>query len=90
MTSSRKTTKNNKEKNVLIYVGPTVKGLSRYSSFIGGYPEIHNAHKENCPAFTTLFIEPERLIDFEKKLKNPNSAESAFYKNVEKYFSEVK
>lgn len=92
MTSSQKTTKksNNKEKNILIYVGPTIKGLSRYSTFIGGYPRFHEKHKDNCPAFTALFIEPQRLVAFEKKLKNPNSVESAYYKNVEKYFGEVK
>lgn len=93
MTSSRKTTtksSNNKGKNPLIYVGPTVKGLARFSAFIGGYPKIHETHKEKCPAFTKMFIEPAKLTEFKKKLNNPNSAETAFYKNVEKYFSEVK
>lgn len=88
MTSNSR--KNSKSQNSLIYVGPPVKGLARYSLFTNGYPKIHEEHKANCPAFTAMFIEPKKLPEFEKKISNPNSAESIFYHKVSKYFSEVK
>lgn len=88
MASSTKTVKETKPKSI-IYVGPQIKGLQRYSSFIGGYPKIHEEHKVKCPAFTSMFIDPIKLNTFEKGLSNPNSVQSVLFNNVKTYFSEV-
>lgn len=79
-----------KSAEVLIYVGPQVKGLQRFSSFVGGYPVHLNEHLEKCPAFKQLFINPTELSTFEMNLKDGNTVESMLFKKANEYFSEVK
>ncbi|EON70401.1 hypothetical protein [Lysinibacillus sphaericus] len=75
---------------ILMYVGPTVKGLQRFSSFVGGYPKHFKEHLEQSPAFKKMFITPEKLTEFQNGLLDANSVESIFFKKTEEYFSEVK
>lgn len=75
---------------ILIYVGPPIKGLQRFSSFVGGYPEHFKEHLEKSPAFKSMFIVPEKLAAFQNSLLDANSVESMLYKKTEEYFSEVK
>ncbi|MFJ7407124.1 MULTISPECIES: hypothetical protein [unclassified Lysinibacillus] len=75
---------------ILIYVGPPIRGLQRFSSFVGGYPEHFKEHLENSPAFKKMFIQPEKLSEFEQSLLDGFSAESMLYKKTNEYFSEVK
>lgn len=75
---------------ILLYVGPPIKGLQRFSSFIGGYPEYFKEHLEKSPAFKEMFIVPEQLSEFQKCLLDANSVESMLYKKTQEYFSGVK
>jgi hypothetical protein len=79
-----------KRADVFIYVGPPVKGLQKFASFVGGYPEHFKTDLEKCPAFKKMFIKPEDLSKFQMKLADGNSVESMFYKKTQEYFSEVK
>lgn len=75
---------------ILLYVGPPIKGLQRFSSFVGGYPEHFKEHLEQSPAFKKMFIQPEKLREFEQSLLDDFSVESILYKKTKEYFSEVK
>jgi len=81
---------NSVKHEILIYVGPPIRGLQRFSSFVGGYPEHFKEHLENSPAFKKMFIQPEKLREFEQSLLDSFSAESMLYKKTNEYFSEVK
>ncbi len=75
---------------VLLYVGPAVKGLQRFSSFVGGYPEHFKDHLEKSPAFKKMFIQPEKLTEFQNSMLDAYSVESMLFTKTEEYFSEVK
>lgn len=75
---------------ILLYVGPQIKGLQRFSTFVGGYPEHFKEHLEKSPAFKKMFIQPEKLSEFEQSLLDDFSVESMLYKKTNEYFSEVK
>lgn len=75
---------------ILLYVGPQIKGLQRFSTFVGGYPEHFKEHLEKSPAFKKMFIQPEKLREFEQSLLDDFSVESMLYKKTNEYFSEVK
>ncbi|MEY9975735.1 hypothetical protein [Lysinibacillus sp. RC79] len=75
---------------ILLYVGPTIKGLQRFSSFVGGYPEHFKEHLEQSPAFKKMFILPEKLNEFQNNMVDAYSVESMLFKKTEEYFSEVK
>ncbi|MEA0565314.1 hypothetical protein [Lysinibacillus irui] len=75
---------------ILLYVGPPIKGLQRFSSFVGGFPEHFKEHLEKSPAFKKMFIQPEKLREFEQSLLDDFSVESILYKKTKEYFSEVK
>ena len=75
---------------ILLYVGPPVKGLQRFSSFVGGYPEHFKDHLDKSPAFKKMFIQPEKLTEFQNSLLDAYSVESMLFKKTEEYFSEVK
>ncbi|WKT76953.1 hypothetical protein [Lysinibacillus fusiformis] len=75
---------------ILLYVGPPIRGLQRFSSFVGGYPVHFNEHLEQSPAFKKMFIQPEKLREFEQSLLDDFSVESMLYKKTKEYFSEVK
>nr|WP_054549330.1 hypothetical protein [Lysinibacillus sphaericus] len=75
---------------ILLYVGPPIKGLQRFSSFVGGFPEHFKEHLEQSPAFKKMFIQPEKLREFEQSLLDDFSVESILYKKTNGYFSEVK
>lgn len=75
---------------ILLYVGPTVKGLQRFSSFVGGYPPHFKEDLDKSPAFKKMFIQPEKLRAFEQSLLDAYSVESMLFKKTEEYFSGVK
>lgn len=75
---------------ILLYVGPQIKGLQRFSTFVGGYPEHFKEHLEKSPAFKKMFIQPEKLREFEQSLLDDFSVESMLYKKTNEYFREVK
>ena len=75
---------------ILLYVGPPVKGLQRFSSFVGGYPPHFEEHLDKSPAFKQMFIQPEKLTEFQNSLLDDYSVESMLFKKTEEYFSEVK
>lgn len=75
---------------ILLYVGPPIKGLQRFSSFVGGFPEHFKEHLEQSPALKKMFIQPEKLREFEQSLLDDFSVESILYKKTKEYFSEVK
>ncbi len=75
---------------ILLYVGPQIKGLQRFSTFVGGYPKHFKEHLEKSPAFKKMFIQPEKLREFEQSLLDDFSVESMLYKKTNEYFSEVK
>ncbi|WP_433595132.1 hypothetical protein [Lysinibacillus xylanilyticus] len=79
-----------KEKEQLIYVGPPVKGVQRYSVFKGGYPKHVENHLEACPAFKQLFVPIQKLSEVQMSLIDPGTVESMFYKKVIEYFEGVK
>lgn len=79
-----------KSADVLIYVGPTVKQLTRYASFVGGKPEHLKEHFEKCKVLEKLFIDPKEFAPFEQQLTDASSVETMLFKKVQDYFSEVK
>jgi len=82
--------KETKENEQLIYVGPPVKGVQRYSVFKGGYPKHVENHLEACPAFKQLFVPIPKLSEVQMRLNDSGTVESMFYKKVIEYFEGVK
>lgn len=77
--------------DVFIYVGPTVKQLTRYASFIGGLPAHMKEHFDKCKVLEKLFIHTKDFAEFEQQLSDANSVESTLFNKVNEYFqSEVK
>lgn len=76
--------------DVLIYVGPTVKQLTRYASFVNGKPEHLKGHFEKCKVLEKLFIDTKDFAAFEQQLTDASSVETMLYNKVQDYFSEVK
>ncbi|MBG9479415.1 hypothetical protein [Lysinibacillus sphaericus] len=83
-----KKTKENEQQ--LIYVGPPVKGVQRFSVFKGGYPKHVENHLEACPAFKQLFVPIQKLSEIQMHLNDSGTVESMFYKKVIEYFEGVK
>ncbi|MBG9756398.1 hypothetical protein J2B92_17190 [Lysinibacillus sphaericus] len=79
------------EKNEqLIYVGPPVKGVQRFSVFKGGYPKNLEEHLEKCTAFKQLFVPIQELTTVQMRLNDSSTVESMFYNKVIEYFKGVK
>jgi len=77
--------------DVLIYVGPTIKQLTQYASFIGGLPVHMKEHFEKCKVLEKLFIPTNQFQSFEKQLADANSVERMLFQKVKDYFqSEAK
>lgn len=79
-----------KNEQQLIYVGPPVKGVQRFSVFKGGYPKHVENHLEACPAFKQLFVPIPKLSEVQMRLNDSGTVESMFYKKVIEYFEGVK
>jgi len=82
--------KKTKENEQLIYVGPQVKGVQRFSVFKGGYPKHLEVHLEKCPAFKQLFVPIQELNEVQMSLNNSGTVEAMFYEKVKEYFKGVK
>lgn len=80
----------NENEQQLIYVGPPVKGVQRFSVFKGGYPKHVENHLEACPAFKQLFVPIQKLSEVQMYLNDSGTVESMFYKKVIEYFEGVK
>lgn len=72
----------------LIYVGPSLPGglLTKYSTFLNGVPAHIKAFFEQCQGLKQLFIPVSQLSEVELRLKDPTTAESVFYRQIEQYF----
>ncbi|MGE6601515.1 hypothetical protein ACQKEY_07295 [Lysinibacillus fusiformis] len=83
--------KKTKEQQIqLIYVGPQVKGVQRFSIFKGGYPKNLEEHLEKCTAFKQMFIPIQELNTVQMRLNDSSTVESMFYNKVIEYFKGVK
>lgn len=83
--------KKTKEQQIqLIYVGPQVKGIQRFSVFKGGYPKNLEEHLEKCTAFKQLFVPIQELNMVQMRLNDASTVESMFYNKVIEYFKGVK
>lgn len=83
--------KKTKEQQIqLIYVGPQVKGVQRFSVFKGGYPKNLEEHLEKCTAFKQLFVPIQELNMVQMRLNDASTVESMFYNKVIEYFKGVK
>ncbi|MCE4044559.1 hypothetical protein LXM56_10515 [Lysinibacillus fusiformis] len=83
--------KKTKEQQIqLIYVGPQVKGVQRFSVFKGGYPKNLEEHLEKCTAFKQLFVPIQELNMVQMRLNDASTVESMFYNKIIEYFKGVK
>ncbi|MFF2794979.1 hypothetical protein [Lysinibacillus xylanilyticus] len=85
--ADKKTKENGQQ---LIYVGPQVKGVQRFSVFKGGYPKHLENHLEKCPAFKQLFVPIQKLNEVQMSLNDSGTVEAMFYQKVNEYFEGVK
>ncbi|WCH46384.1 hypothetical protein [Lysinibacillus sp. OF-1] len=82
--------KTKEQQKQLIYVGPQVKGVQRFSVFKGGYPKNLEEHIEKCTAFKQLFVPIQELNMVQMRLNDSSTVESMFYNKVIEYFKGVK
>jgi len=82
--------KTKEQQEQLIYVGPQVKGVQRFSVFKGGYPKNLEEHLEKCTAFKQLFVPIQELTTVQLRLNDSSTVESMFYNKVIEYFKGVK
>ncbi|MGC7929807.1 hypothetical protein ACP3VS_14395 [Lysinibacillus sp. VIII_CA] len=82
--------KTKEQQEQLIYVGPQVKGVQRFSVFKGGYPKNLEEHLEKCTAFKQLFVPIKELTTVQMRLNDSSTVESMFYNKVIEYFKGVK
>lgn len=78
-----------KKETVFIYVGPTNKYIARYTIYRNGYPTHLKEKIEEFPLLKSLFINPEQLTDFEKKVNEVGSVENIWFHDAQKYFSKA-
>lgn len=73
-----------------IYIGPTLQGgrLARYTIFKdGGLPPHIAALTNEHRAIKRLIVPVGRLAEYEKRLRDPSSAESSLFNEAAKIFS---
>lgn len=78
-----------KKETVFIYVGPTNKYIARYTIYRNGYPTHLKEQIEEFPLLKSLFIIPEQLNDFEKKVNEIGSVENIWFQEAQKYFGKA-
>lgn len=77
-------------KEQLIYVGPQLKWLQRFSVFKNGYPTQFKEHLEKSPAFKKMFVPVAELSNVQIRLNDSSTVESMFYGKTKEYFEGVK
>lgn len=76
-----------KKETVFIYCGPSNNLLARYTTYKNGYPLHLKEHFEKLPVLKSLFVEPEKLTEFEKNVVQSGTVESIYFEKAKEYFS---
>ncbi|MCT8975496.1 hypothetical protein N4T77_02680 [Clostridium sp. CX1] len=91
ISKTKKTTTNEtvseKKETVFIYVGPTNKYISRYTTYRNGYPLHLKEQLKEFPILKNLFIQLSKLSEFERNVNEKGTAESIWFEEVKKYFN---
>ncbi|WP_458412776.1 hypothetical protein ACNQFZ_18495 [Schinkia sp. CFF1] len=74
---------------VLVYCGPTINQITRYTSFKNGYPVHLKEHLEKFPVLENLFVEPNNFAEFERKVAIAGTVENIWFEKVKEYFSKA-
>lgn len=69
----------------LIYVGPSLKTLQKYSVFQNGLPAYVDEHIEKCPAIRGLLIPVDQLAAAEQAAKEMGSKEAILSQTISDY-----
>lgn len=69
----------------LIYVGPSLKTLQKYSVFQNGLPAYVDEHIEKCPAIRGLLIPVDQLAAAEQSAKEMGSKEAILSQTISDY-----
>lgn len=69
----------------LIYVGPSLKTLQKYSVFQNGLPAYVDEHIEKCPAIRGLLISVDQLAAAEQSAKEMGSKEAILSQTISDY-----
>lgn len=79
----------NKNKNgKLIYIGPNLIQMTKYTVFNGGIPKHVASLIKKCPAVEKLLIPVEELTKREPKIKKQGTLEHKYYQEVLSFLSE--
>jgi hypothetical protein len=77
----------------LIYFGPYLKppvGLLPFTQFNNGFPPTVQAVIKKHPGFASLFVEPAKLQETVRLLKNPGSPQAQVYNHFRNLLVKVK
>lgn len=69
----------------LIYVGPNLKTLQKYSVFQNGLPAYVDEHIEKCPAIRGLLVPVDQLAAAEQAVKEIGSKEAILSQTISDY-----
>lgn len=67
----------------LIYIGPGFRGVAQGTIYLGELPENLKDAIEKEPAIRELLVSPEKLVESQKSLRDPDSGLSKLYHYVE-------
>lgn len=89
-----KTTKQKKvlNKGPKIYIGPSVNHglLTKYTVYKNGLPKSLDEHLEKCPQLKRMFVDVDKMTEFENEVNDKTSAMHVFFNAVKEYFKGVK
>lgn len=72
-------------KELKIYIGPTLRGMVSGTVFKGGFPPAFLEAAGKCPALKELAVPVNRLPQVNRELLDPDSAMSRFYRMAQEY-----
>lgn len=77
------TEKKNKTKQILVYLGPTIKGVTvQYSQFTNGIPKRLKAYAEEHVDVKRLIVPVENFLEVKKNISIQGSVEYNSYNNI--------
>lgn len=81
-------TKQRKRNEKLIYIGPNLLQMTKYTVLAGGIPKHVESLLEKCPAVEKLIVPIKRLAISEQKTKKKGTLEHKYYQDVLSFLSE--
>lgn len=86
----RAKTKEQKNKDKLIYIGPNLVQMTKYTVFTEGIPKHVESVMKKCPAVEKLLVPIKNLAYSEQRTRKKGTLEHKHYQEVLSFLSEIR